>query len=64
MYKSMEQEVRTVRSKRTKAGISLDGDGVVFDLFSADLTAARAAANTLIRLADTAAKTLEVLRSV
>jgi tRNA threonylcarbamoyladenosine modification (KEOPS) complex Pcc1 subunit len=64
MYRSMEPEVRTMVGRRTKASLATHSDGIVFDLHSADLTSARAAANTLIRLAEASIRTLEVLGDV
>jgi tRNA threonylcarbamoyladenosine modification (KEOPS) complex Pcc1 subunit len=64
MYRSMEPEVRTMVGRRTNASLATHSDGIVFDLHSADLTSARAAANTLIRLAEASIRTLEVLGDV
>ncbi len=64
LYKSMEPEVKTMVGRRNRASLAIHSDGVSFDLYSADLTSARAATNTLIRLADASIRTLEVLVDV
>ncbi|MEM1965317.1 MAG: KEOPS complex subunit Pcc1 [Candidatus Caldarchaeum sp.] len=60
MVNSVMPEVVTMKGRRSEADLQTVEDGLVARLFSQDLVAARAAANTLIRLLETSYRTLEV----
>lgn len=65
MVKSISPEIVSMRSERSKVSVELLQSGEIFvAVRSADLTASRAAANTVIRLLNTSLQTLEVLENV
>ncbi|MEM4280952.1 MAG: KEOPS complex subunit Pcc1 [Candidatus Caldarchaeum sp.] len=61
MVKSVMSEVLTMKEGRSKMDLKVGEDGLIGRIFSEDIVAARAAANTLIRLLDTSYKTMEVV---
>jgi len=64
LYKSIKPEIESIKSSRSKASVTLQGDEIVFSIESMDMVAARAAANTVIRLLNTSFQTVEVLQNV
>lgn len=63
IFESVKPETDSIKSRRSKASIErLDGD-VTVKLEAEDITAARAAANTVIRLLNVSLATMEVLEN-
>ena len=63
VFKSLKPEVETLHSKRTKVKMENLGDKLRIDINASDITAARAAVNSFIRLLDIALGVKEVVRS-
>lgn len=64
LYQSIKPEIDSIKSSRSKVSVKRLHDELVFVIESTDMVAARAAANTVIRLLDTSFQTVEVLRNV
>ncbi|MEM4642691.1 MAG: KEOPS complex subunit Pcc1 [Candidatus Caldarchaeum sp.] len=64
LLNSLKPETDSIRSKRSKASIEKSGGKVSVKLEADDITAARAAANTVIRLLNVSMATMEVLENV
>lgn len=64
LLNSLKPETDSIKSKRSKASIEKRGGEVSVKLEADDITAARAAANTVIRLLNVSMATMEVLANV
>ncbi|MEM0349690.1 MAG: KEOPS complex subunit Pcc1 [Candidatus Caldarchaeum sp.] len=63
ILKSLKPETDSIKSRRSKTSVErIDGD-VTVKLEAEDITAARAAANTVIRLLNVSLATMEVLEN-
>ncbi|MEM2237905.1 MAG: KEOPS complex subunit Pcc1 [Candidatus Caldarchaeum sp.] len=61
MVKSLMPEVLTMKEERSNMDLKVGEEGLIGRILSKDIVAARAAANTLIRLLDTSYRTMEVV---
>ncbi|MCS7133292.1 MAG: KEOPS complex subunit Pcc1 [Candidatus Caldarchaeum sp.] len=65
MFNSILPEIASMKSERSKISIERAGGGVlVMTIRAVDLTAMRAAVNTVIRLLNASYQTVEVLKNV